>query len=891
VRRKLIFLITIILAALFISTLMHAQIRTGNIAGTVKDDTGAILPGATVELQGEKLLGGARSVTTDNRGKFRFPNLMPGDYEITVSLEGFQTIKRGNLHVIVAGTVTVDIILKLSAVEETITVTAESPLVDIKKSGFSTSIESKLFENIPTRRYSVFDIAQTSPGISSGSRKSQWVSASGSSNQSNVFYFEGVEATNVYIGSSWIWANPDQIEEVNVIQVGAPAEYGNFQGMVMNLVSKTGSNEFHGSANLYLQYDWLTGNNTPWAKWPYHRKIYRELTGTFGGYIKKDKIWFFVAGQLMTDRDTGVGANPAYPAKYYMNTMFQRVDWQVTQNNRINVSNDTNWYYWGGTPTAYLPYETTSAQHSWNPLPSVSWTSILSNKTFFEVKYSGWWCNLLTDAVDGDKTTPTRYDWGTGIRHDNYGYWIERHCGSHQVQGTVSHFADDFLKGDHDFKFGAIYNHSYSHLKWGYCSGVAYYDWMDAPYVAYMRLPEDYGGVINRLSAFVDDSWTVNDRLTLNLGVRFDGIRGGFPAYDMLDRYGDPTGEKSKEMMDLIKWNKAAPRLGIAYQLTADRKTVLRLSAGRYYGQLLIINYQAACPSQSTLYGYYYNSATNAYDNLFYSRNPQDNIGINHNLKNPYSDAFSISLEREIIPELSLNATFIYKKSKNDMGVINTSGIYELIDYYDEYGAQTLQLYNQTNSSADNFYYTTNPDDYHDYKGFMLILKKRLTHNWLLNANLTISKARNFPAGYRDPNENINQYGAVGEYDQRYVLKVVGSYFFPHGINVSAYYTYAQGLPFNRTIRVPLNQGTRSIAAEERGSQRYQDRIFFDLRIEKEFPLWKNTRIKLLADIWNLLNRASYRSVVSTLGESPNYLVGTRYDQPRRAQIGLRFIF
>ena len=143
-RRKLIFLITIILAALFISTLMHAQIRTGNIAGTVKDDTGAILPGATVELQGEKLLGGARSVTTDNRGKFRFPNLMPGDYEITVSLEGFQTIQRGNLHVIVAGTVTVDIILKLSAVEETITVTAESPLVDIKKSGFYTYIESKI---------------------------------------------------------------------------------------------------------------------------------------------------------------------------------------------------------------------------------------------------------------------------------------------------------------------------------------------------------------------------------------------------------------------------------------------------------------------------------------------------------------------------------------------------------------------------------------------------------------------------------------------------------------------------------------------------------------------------------------------------------------------------
>jgi outer membrane receptor protein involved in Fe transport len=414
---------------------------------------------------------------------------------------------------------------------------------------------------------------------------------------------------------------------------------------------------------------------------------------------------------------------------------------------------------------------------------------------------------------------------------------------------------------------------------------------MGYPYTAYMRVPEEYGGESNRISAFIDDSWTVSDRLTLNLGLRYDRTRGGYPEFNIFDRFGNPTGEKTAANMDLLKWDTVSPRLGIAYQLTADRKTVLRASYGRYYDHMLIRDYDNGCPSHSALYGYYYNWDTGAYDILFWYRDPLANIGIDSNLKNPYTDQFSLGFERELFPEISLTASFIYKKSRDAIATYNTGGLYEMIDYYDEYGGQTIQVYNQINSSADNFYFTTNPGDYSNYKGFVLAVEKRLSHNWQMNANLTIAKARDFPIGYSDPNDNINMFGVPSYYDRAYQFKVNGSYFFPYGINVSVYFSNEQGRPFNRTVRVRLDQGSRSIAAEEMGSKRYPNQTFLDMRIEKEIRVWNDHRLKLLIDIWNLLNRAAYRNVVNTLAESPNYLVGTTYDLPRRAQIGIRYVF
>jgi hypothetical protein len=325
--------------------------------------------------------------------------------------------------------------------------------------------------------------------------------------------------------------------------------------------------------------------------------------------------------------------------------------------------------------------------------------------------------------------------------------------------------------------------------------------------------------------------------------------------------------------------------------LTGDRKTILKASYGRYYSHLLIRSFYANAPSHTDRYIYEYNWDTLAFDILWSHTDPLANIGIDPNLKNPYSDQFSVGIEREIFPEFSLSITGIYKESKDMIATLNTGAEYETIDYYDEFGNQTIQVFNQTNSYEDNFFYTTNPGDHSDYKALILAFRKRLSNNWQVNGSLTLAKARNYPVGYEDKNENINRYGVAGYYDREYQFKMSGTYIFPYGIMLTAFFSHEQGRAYNRTVRVPLDQGRQNVAAEEPGSQRYPDQTYLDLRVEKEFRLWKTTRLKLLIDVWNLLNNDANHRVQSTNAASDAYLAPTRYDLPRRAQIGIRFVF
>jgi outer membrane receptor protein involved in Fe transport len=892
-RRTILSLVAISTALLIMGSLSHAQTRTGTITGTVTDADGVILPGATVEVSGEKLMGGGRSVTTNLKGKFRFPNLMPGEYEITVSLAGFQTAKRIELEVNIGRTVTVDVILKQASLEESVTVSAESPIVDVQKSVVSTNITSELMEVLPMRRFSFFDFAGTTPGVtsSSGDHSNNWQSAFGSGTTANTYYFQGVETTSPENAGSWYWANVDAIEEMDVIVSGAPAEYGNYQGMVVNIVSKTGSNTFKGSLNFYYRANWLTGNNTPDEEFPFYRDAYNELTGTLGGPILKDKLWFFFAGQYADDTSVGVGADPSFGAGLYQSrTMFFRFDWQINKKNKFTFSIDFDWYRWEATPNEFRPYETVDSEDSNNPLPSATWTSILSPNTFFEIKYAGWWVNLTWEAADGDRVTPQHYDGATGMYSGNTYGWGEWPQHQHQVQGTVSHFADDFLGGDHEFKFGVIYNHSYAGWKWGHCSNVYYYDWYGYPYYAYFMNPEEYGGQTNRISSFLDDSWSVGDRLTLNLGVRFDHTRGGYPEFDKLDENAKPTGETFPADMDLIKWDTWSPRLGLVYQLTADRKTIFKASYGRYYGHMLMRDLYRSAPSKSERSWWLYNWDTEAFDIRTELIDPIANYGFDQNMKNPYSDQFSVGLEREIFPDFSLSFTGIYKESKDFVAQQNTGAEYEVIDFYDEFGDQTLQVYNQTNP-GDNFYLTTNPGNRTNYKALILAFRKRLSNNWQVSGSLTLTRSRRYPKGYTDKNSLINNYDVPDTYDREYQFKISGTYIFPYGIMFSAYFAHEQGRPLNRTIPVSLDQGRREIAAEPRGSQRLPSQTYLDLRVEKEFKLWKETRLKFLIDVWNIFNNDYHYEIASMNAASAAYLAPRNYALPRRAQLGVRFVF
>jgi len=154
-----------------------------------------------------------------------------------------------------------------------------------------------------------------------------------------------------------------------------------------------------------------------------------------------------------------------------------------------------------------------------------------------------------------------------------------------------------------------------------------------------------------------------------------------------------------------------------------------------------------------------------------------------------------------------------------------------------------------------------------------------------------LSRSRQYPRGYWDKNDLINMYGVPGSYVREYQFKISGTYIFPYGIMLSAYFAHEQGRPFNRTIPISLDQGRRTIAAEPRGSKRYPNQTYLDLRLEKEFRLLGNTRLKLLIDVWNIFNADYHYRVAETNAASEAYLAPAGYTLPRRAQLGIHFVF
>src|SRR5260221_4104084 len=301
-----------VLLALGLAMPAAAQRTTGEIIGKVVDESGSVLPGVTVTLRGAGVAG-APSVVTSETGTYRFPVLPPGTYNLEYTLSGFTTLKREAIPIAVGSTVELDVSMKVGALEESITVSGESPVVNLASSQVSTAYNSEWVRNAPVRRFSYFDLINSAPGVSATSNVGQSTSAQSLGNSTNENSYQ-IDGTDI---SSTPWPNTDAVEEVEVLQLGASAEYGNLQGAVFNIVTRQGGNVFHGDANFYFQNDALTGRNTTDAfdnGRPYHRDTWRDATVQASGPFVRDKFWFFGALEYHRDWDSQPGVDPRFPA-------------------------------------------------------------------------------------------------------------------------------------------------------------------------------------------------------------------------------------------------------------------------------------------------------------------------------------------------------------------------------------------------------------------------------------------------------------------------------------------------------------------------------------------------------------------------------------------------
>jgi hypothetical protein len=353
----------------------------------------------------------------------------------------------------------------------------------------------------------------------------------------------------------------------------------------------------------------------------------------------------------------------------------------------------------------------------------------------------------------------------------------------------------------------------------------------------------------------------------------------------------------------------------LAFQLTSDKKTLLRASIGRYYDAQLMSNWNWPGPNVTDWSMFSWNGSS--WDLVDFVPGAM-NYTVDPHLKNPYADQYSVGLDRELLPNFSVGATYIYKHEKNLIGWEDRGATYEKVDMVSPDNGETYAVWNQTSASGTNDFWITQPSRFGErfeqtYKAAMFSLTKRYAKNWLLSASVTWSRMKGltntahslsqqamiwYTKYYgQDPNDLINARGYLSN-DRTWVVKVSASYSFPWGILASVNYLYQTGKPIPTFVRVYPDQGERTILAEPRGRERFPGWSVLDLRLQKTFHIYKTAHLSAMIDVFNVFNSNTVIGYFSDYPKNPGYYVWSdayhKPDEiffPRRGQIGLRLEF
>jgi hypothetical protein len=897
-----------------------AQRTTGTLVGTVTDETGSVLPGVTVVIRGDAIMGTQDNVTND-QGFYRFPALPPGTYHVAFSLASFSTFNRDGVRVSVGSTVEENVSLKLGQARgEEITVTGEGAVVDTQTNQISTNYDKDWVRNAPVPRFTFFDLVNAAPGVNASATGSSRSTSLGSGTTDNSYMLDGTDFTAPLTGAAWPWPNTDAIEEIEVLSLGATAEYGNVLGAVFNVVTRQGSNAFHGDANFYFQNQDLTGRNTTDAQdegLPYNRDKYNDATFQLSGPILKDRLWFFGSYQYQRDFQSFAGTPAEFPEKFKADRVFGKLNFQINSKNRLMFAYHDDYYEIPGDTTATIAPSAVGVETGHNPSPNVTWTSVLSDKTYFEARYSGFYGKDHGDPQQsGEPRVRTRYnDFDTGEITGGIYSWYDGVSEKTAFSGKVSYFADKFMGASHDFKFGVQYNSGGSDYVLGPNDYI--YTYGTEPAYGYTQLPYHQGGRMRNLGVFVDDTIRVGSRLSVNAGVRYDYSKAFFPEFGILDREGNETGQLTSPVDEVFHWNTVSPRLGFNWKLSGDGRTVLKAHAGRYYRGVVTGEFDNTSPSITPRYLFSgtYDAQGNPEGLELVSDNT--NLRVDPNFEPPYTDQFTVGIERELLKNLGLSVNYVHKRGERYGATPDIGGEYVPEVYIDNEGAGAtgasipIQVY----VGGDRVFELTNSDQmFTRFNGVTVQLVKRMADNWQMvssfvwgrstgrvGSSRTNPLATGGPAGNqssiagtfgRNPNDFINTDGRLIA-DRPITFKTQLVYQFPAGFLAGANFIYQDGRPYTRLLRLGDIVGVPTTINAEPidGTRKVSNQKILDLRLQKEFKLGGTANVAFFADVLNALNDDAYEDVQDRVGTSDSFGLGTEYVPPRRVMLGAKLRF
>ena len=846
------------MAAILFSTAASAQ---SIITGTVRDVSGAAMPGVTVEAASPVLIEKVKSVVTDGNGSYRITDLRPGLYSVSFTLTGFSTYRREGLELPSDFTATLNAELKVGTLEETITVTGESPIVDVSSAQRVQVLSRDVLDAVPSGR-TIYAMSQLVTGVAlntpdvGGSRMMQqaYMSTRGLTSANNIVQIDGLMINGLDgDGAVQQYVNNQMIQEMSYTTAGAGADVSP-GGVRVNIVMKDGGNQHSGAFfGAWNDGKWQSDNHSDALRTLGLRavdkikKVY-EFSGGFGGPIKRDKLWYFAAGRLsgvhapiadtfyvpqgQTQADCQAGRVACEQGidDQYINSATMRLTWQMSARNKFSIYYEEVDKWRGHGMNAGDDPETASqvwTSPRYNDM-AARFTSAVSSSLLVEAGYSFNYEEYVITNQDGINKEAFTREWYAGAsRRDQtlvtlrggLANWGGRYPDRFNTQAAVS-----YVTGSHNAKVGFQFNwgtyvntrETNADLQQVYNSG--------APIsVTVYNTPLRYkDALLGDLGLYAQDTWTIN-RLTLNGGVRFETLR--HEVSKQQSGAGRWIGERNFDPIPMPTWKDIAPRFGVVYDLFGNAKTAVKFGINRYN------------ESRTTFFANRYNPLALTTASLSWTDINGDDIAqgergctyltpgceinlaqlpanfgrvqlnrVDPDFKRVFNIETTAGVQHELLPRVSLSANW-YRRTFHRLRVtdnlLRTPADYIPFDIFNPMTGQAFRIFDVSPAAVSRVdQLDTNAGDQrkHVYTGYDINLQARLPRGGtLFGGFVTERNMRNICDEPDDPNLLLYCDDWQNDIPFRPTVKMAGTYPLKWGISVSAAFQSLAGRPLGLT--------------------------------------------------------------------------------------------
>lgn len=883
--RSLVLVSLVAAAALGALPVLAQGTTTGSIRGTVTDPTGEVMPGVTVRAMSDALVAGQQAAVTSGAGVYRFPSLPVGTYTLEASMPGFRSVRQENVRVSLGQTQNIDLELGDVTISEEIVVVADAVQVSTVDNSVGFNLGDDFIERQPVARDPT-DLMNYAPGI----QNDQAYGAP--STYQNAYNVDGVDVSDPELGSQWVLPSMDWVEEVQVAGLGADAEYGGFTGAVVNLVTKSGGNEFSGDARMYYSGGGLNSANAPEGSEGVN-KVSSDFDASVsvGGAITKDSLWYFVSGNMRQRVvepffTEGAPVDDQEDSDRTESRVLGKLTWQINDahNLRAFIDWDDVVHDYRGVGDLTLA-SASQRQESPNWVYSLSWDWLVNSSNFLEAKITGY--TGADDRLPYNGDIPNRYDAETGFDWQNLTSTSRKDVDRLAVDAAWNLFADGLIaRGDsHSFKFGLNYEQSNSSYITHRNGGFSYYD--DSYYCdsidAYFADPfcgvfsSDRGGEWNLDAemegshAYAQDSWQVGP-VAVNLGVRYSSYVGNFA-----DPISEPTSGGSN-VYDVDMW---APRVGLVWDVLNDSTLVFKAHYGIYYEGLTVTMFdrEASGDALSDTEYWDYNFSTGEFD-IPAGGSVEARANMDPDINHPSVEQLVTTVEYQLLKDMVVGLDFVQRDYKdiNTMVVANVGDYDELVTIPSPAGSPlaggTLPFYDLLEPQE---YLITNIDfATREYTSVALRARKRYSHGWSADGSLVWSDSTGtadyafagYGTGFDDLNGFTNADGKL-PFNSEWVFKINASVDLPWAMMLSGFYQWRSGEYWTPYVRLRgLYFNDRAIVyMTPRGSEQYPDRSVLDLRLEKRFNFGERMALSLFVDAFNVLDSDTVTAVSERWGD------------------------